>query len=86
MAQVVHQPHQILRHSAFGLLGVVRPRFSLVGSTVAVPVAQLVNTSRFFSWRPDSLAFELRAPVLTVVAQCMRAAVETQRSAAAANS
>jgi hypothetical protein len=56
-----------------------------------VPVAQLVTTSRAFSWRPDSLAFELQAPVLSIVqaiglAQCMRAAVEAQRSASAASS
>jgi uncharacterized protein YxjI len=53
------------------------------------PIAQLNNTSRTFSLRPDSLAFELRAPVLSVVqaiglAQCMRAAIEASRSAAAA--
>ena len=56
-----------------------------------VPVAQLVNTSRFFSIRPDGLAFELRTPVLSIVqavglAQCMRAAVEAQRSSASAAS
>jgi hypothetical protein len=64
-------------------------RFSVVDHA-GVPVAQLVNTSQFFSWRPDSLAFELRASVLSIVqavglAQCMRAAVEAQRSAAAGN-
>lgn len=51
-------------------------------------VAQLVTTSGLLSWRPDSLAFELRVPVLSVVqaiglAQCMRAAVEAQRRSAA---
>lgn len=55
------------------------------------PVAQILNTSKAFSWRPDSLAFELVAPVLSIVqaiglAQCLRAAVEAQRSAAAASS
>ena len=53
------------------------------------PVAQLVNSSRLLSLRPDSLAFQLDAPVLSIVqaigvAQSMRAAVESQRSAAAA--
>jgi hypothetical protein len=28
-------------------------------------VARIVNTSRFFTLRPDSFAFELRAPVLS---------------------
>ena len=51
-------------------------------------VAQLVTTSGLLSWRPDSLAFELRVPVLSIVqavglAQCMRAAVEAQRRSAA---
>jgi hypothetical protein len=50
------------------------------------PVAHLVNNSRFFSMRPDSLAFELLLPVLSIVqavglAQCMRAAVEAQQTA-----
>jgi hypothetical protein len=49
-------------------------------------VAQLVNTSRFLSLRPDSLAFELRLPALSIVqavglAQNLRAAVESQRAA-----
>jgi hypothetical protein len=53
------------------------------------PVAQLVNTSRLFSLRPDNLAFETAAPVLSAVqaiglAQCMRAAVEAQNSSQAA--
>jgi hypothetical protein len=52
------------------------------------PVAHLVNTSRVFAMRSDSLAFELTAPVLTSVeaiglAQCVRAAVEAQNAAAA---
>lgn len=52
-------------------------------------VGALVTTSRVFAVRPDSLAFELRTPVLSVIqaiglAQCMRTAVETQRSSAAA--
>jgi hypothetical protein len=65
-------------------------KFSVVDQA-GVPVAQLVTTSAFFSWRPDSLAFELTAPVFSVVqavglAQCMRAAVEAQRNATAASS
>jgi hypothetical protein len=52
-------------------------------------VAQLIRTSSAFSFRPDSLAFELTTPVLSIVqaaglAQCMRAAAEAQRSSAAA--
>jgi hypothetical protein len=54
-----------------------------------VLVADLVNTSRVFSMRPDSLAFELHVPVLSVVqaiglAQCVRAAIEAQNAASAA--
>jgi hypothetical protein len=46
-------------------------------------VAHLVNTSRVFALRSDSLAFELTAPALTTLeavglAQCVRAAVEAQ--------
>ena len=53
-----------------------------------LPVARLVNTSKVLSWRPDSLAFELTAPVLSVVqavglAQCVRAASEAHRRAGA---
>jgi hypothetical protein len=53
-------------------------------------VAHVVNTSRLFSLRPDSLAFELQAPVLSVVqavglAQCLRAAVEAQRQSNASS-
>ncbi|MEV4702470.1 hypothetical protein [Actinoplanes sp. NPDC049316] len=53
------------------------------------PVAQLQTTSRLLSLRPGSLAFELRAPVLSAVqaiglAQCIRAAVESAGAAAAA--
>jgi hypothetical protein len=64
-------------------------KFSVVDQA-GTSVAQLVNTSRVFSMRPDSLLFELRAPVLSIVqaiglAQCMRAAVEAQRSSAAAS-
>lgn len=52
------------------------------------PVAQLHTTSRLLSLRPGSLAFELKAPVLSVVqaiglAQCIRAAVESTAAAAA---
>ncbi len=48
-------------------------------------VAALLNTSKFFSMRRDHLAFELRQAVLSPVeaiglAQCMREAVESQRS------
>jgi hypothetical protein len=51
-------------------------------------VAGLVTTSSMWSWRPDSLAFEITAPVLTLVqaigmAQCIRAAVEAAHAAAA---
>ncbi len=51
-------------------------------------VAALVTTSRVFAMRPDSLAFELRTPVMSPIqaiglAQCVRAAVEAQRSASA---
>ena len=53
------------------------------------PVAQLHTTSRVLSLRPGSLAFEIKAPVLSVVqaiglAQCIRAAVENTAAAAAA--
>jgi hypothetical protein len=49
------------------------------------PVAQIVNTSRLFTLRPDSFAFELQAPVLSAVqaiglAQSLRAAVESARA------
>ena len=62
-------------------------KFAVVDETGA-PVARLVNTSSPFSFRPDSLAFELTSPVLSIVqavglAQCMRAAAEAQRSSAA---
>jgi len=58
-----------------------------VTDAAGLPVARLVNTSALLSWRPDSLAFELTAPVLSVVqaiglAQCVRAASEAQRTAA----
>jgi hypothetical protein len=51
------------------------------------PVARLITTSGVFSMRQDSLAFEMTAPVLSIVqaiglAQCMRAAVEASRAAA----
>jgi len=51
-------------------------------------VAGLVTTSSVWSWRPGSLAFEINAPVLTLVqaigmAQCIRTAVEASRAAAA---
>jgi hypothetical protein len=54
------------------------------------PVARILNTSPVFSWRPDSLAFEIQAPILSAVqaiglAQCLRAAAKSQRSAAAAS-
>lgn len=60
-------------------------------STCGALVAQLVTTSSAFSFRPDSLAFELTTPVLSIVqavglAQCMRAAAEAQRNSAAAAS
>jgi hypothetical protein len=51
------------------------------------PVAGLVNTSRFYALRQDSLAFELTRPELSAVqaiglAQCVRAAAEAAQSAA----
>lgn len=51
------------------------------------PVARIATTSGAFSMRRDSLAFEMTAPVLSIVqaiglAQCMRAAVEASRAAA----
>ena len=65
-------------------------KFAVVDETGA-SVAQLVTTGSRFSFRPDSLAFELKSPVLSIVqaiglAQCMRAAVEAQRKSAAAAS
>jgi hypothetical protein len=59
-----------------------------VADATGARVAQIVNTSRFLSLRPDSLALEVRVPVLSVVqaiglAQCIRAAVEAQRGGAA---
>jgi hypothetical protein len=50
------------------------------------PVAWLVNNSRLLSVRADSLALEMPTPVMSItqaigLAQCMRAAVETQRAA-----
>jgi hypothetical protein len=62
-------------------------KFALVDERDAV-VARLVTTSPAFSFRPDSLAFELNTPVLSIVqavglAQCMRAAAEAQRNSAA---
>ncbi len=65
-------------------------KFTVVDDGGAL-VAQLVATGSAFSFRPDSLAFELRMPVLSIIqavglAQCMRAAVEAQRSSAAAAS
>jgi hypothetical protein len=63
-------------------------KFAVVDENGA-PVAQLVTTSSVFSFRPDSIAFELTRPVLSIVqavglAQCMRAAVEARRSSASA--
>src|SRR5690349_9170129 len=65
-------------------------KFTVVDEAGAA-VARLVTTSSSFSFRPDSLAFELSAPVLSIVqavglAQCMRAAAEAERSSAAAAS
>lgn len=61
--------------------------FTLTDATGGL-VARLVRTGSAFSLRPDSLAFELTAPVLSVVqavglAQCMRAAVEAHRDSTA---
>jgi hypothetical protein len=52
------------------------------------PVAVLANTSGFLSLRPDSFALELLRPALSIVqaagvAQCIRAALEADRSASA---
>ena len=63
-------------------------KFAVVDEARA-PVARLVTTSSRLSFRPDSLAFELTSPVLSIVqavglAQCMRAAVEARRSSTAA--
>jgi len=65
-------------------------KFTLTDETGTM-VARLVTTSSAFSLRPDSLAFELTTPVLSIVqaiglAQCMRAAVEAQRHSAAVSS
>jgi hypothetical protein len=65
-------------------------KFTLADATGAV-VARLSTTSSALALRPDSLAFELTAPALSIVqaiglAQCMRAAAEAQRSASAAGS
>jgi len=62
--------------------------FTVVDQTGA-PVARLLTKSSVFSLRPDSLAFELSTPVLSIVqavglAQCIRAAAEAQRSTTAA--
>lgn len=62
-----------------------------VSDQAGLPVARIVTTSNVISWRPDSLAFELTAPVLSVVqaiglAQCVRAAAESQRRRRAAGS
>lgn len=61
--------------------------FTVADSTGA-PVAGLITTSSVWSWRPESLAFEITAPVLTLVqaiglAQCIRSAVDASRAAAA---
>jgi hypothetical protein len=60
-------------------------KFSIVDQH-GMTVARLVTTSPILSSRPDSLALELAAPVLSIVqaigfAQCMRAAVAAARSA-----
>lgn len=52
------------------------------------PVARIVRTSPAFAMRPDSYAFEVGVPVLSIVqavglAQCLRAAVESARQVAA---
>jgi hypothetical protein len=59
-------------------------KFSIVDGA-GRPVARIVTTSGPLSRRPDSFAFELQAPVLSIVqavglAQCMRAAVESDRA------
>jgi hypothetical protein len=59
-----------------------------VADSTGGQVAGLVTTSSMWSWRPESLAFEITAPVLTLVqaigmAQCIRTAVEAANAAAA---
>jgi hypothetical protein len=59
-------------------------KFSIIDQH-GITVARLVTTSPILSVRPDSLAFELATPVLSIVqaigfAQCMRAAVALARS------
>ena len=49
------------------------------------PVARLATTNRAFSLRQDSVAFEMTAPVLSIVqavglAECVRVAVRAQQS------
>jgi hypothetical protein len=65
-------------------------KFTVADETGAL-VARLVATSSAFSFRSDSLAFELLTPALSIVqavglAQCMRAAAEAERNSAAAAS
>jgi hypothetical protein len=50
-------------------------------------VARIVTTSGLFSARPDSMAFEVTRPVLSIVqaiglTQCIRASVEARRESA----
>jgi hypothetical protein len=62
-------------------------KFTVVDESGSL-VARLITTSSAFSLRRDSLAFELSAPVLSIVqaiglAQCMRAAAESRRHSTA---
>lgn len=62
-------------------------KFSVTDESGA-EVAHLATTSGAFSLRPDSFAFILTRPALSIVqavglAQCMRAAAEARRAAAA---
>ncbi|GAA5187539.1 hypothetical protein GCM10023322_36130 [Rugosimonospora acidiphila] len=61
-------------------------RFAITDQS-GLPVARIATTSGVFALRADSFAFELVAPVLSIVqavglAQCMRAAVESARRVA----
>jgi hypothetical protein len=64
-------------------------RFS-IADQAGRPVARILTTSSAFAMRPDSFAFELQLPVLSIaqavgLAQCMRAAVEAARQAASSS-
>jgi hypothetical protein len=65
-----------------------RARDFTVTDSTGNRIAGLVTTSSAWTWKPDSLAFEINAPALTLLqaigmAQCIRTAVEASRAAAA---